>query len=714
MTATLEQFRTAAENADTPLPADIIVDGILHRFTVPGDRAKSDNGWYVFHHGEVAAGAFGCWKRGISETWCSKSYQTMTPAEKTAHIANMEVMKKAREVEQARVHAECREWCSDTWPKAKDATNANPYLKSKGVNAYGLKCFKDSLLVPVWDPWRNIVGMQFIFPDGTKKFKTGSVKAGNSFQIGNISDDGIIIICEGYATGATIHEATKQCVVVAFDAGNLLESARMVRTWGKQHKIIIAADDDHNTAGNPGLTKATEAARDVGGLLAVPVFPSSRGAKDTDFNDLHKISGIGTVKKQIGSAVVVVDQEPQEAAGETKGFEYIEPAAPVFDLSRLRTGAEISAGDYHVNYIIDKLLPEDSITLFYAKGGSGKSTLATQIGGSVETGTPFLGLDTQKRTVVIVDYENPMAILKRRIDVVEGADNVVFWAGQDKPPQLNKPEWEDLKNLVTTLDHPLLIIDTLSSSCSGADILSNKEYAPIMARIVALRNLGATIILLHHTPKQDATKYIGASVIYNQCDHIVAMYPVKSVGQEAEATDDDEAHTYRLGTKDKTRFEHHHLFVEFDDDNGIFKRAEDPQKYILDQLLKIITGCPGIIQTDIICRIGAVASEKKIRGLLKNNEGRLWIIEKLPKNAKSFYPISVWQSGTPIYTDQTAKQKPSVVNDPTKHPCNDTIQGSINTEFGSLAQPITKQAKHPEIEDADFSEIPDFDLSDAA
>ena len=299
----VEAFKQAMQNAGIEPPAEIIADGTLHRFTVAGDRARSNNGWYVLHSDDPAAGSFGCWKRGISETWCAKTYQTMTSAEKTAYTTKIEAMKRQREKELIRIQAECRAWCTDTWAKAKDATNANPYIKRKGVNAYGLKSLKDTLLVPVKDMKEAIHGLQFIAPAGSKKFKTGTNKTGHFFKIGK-SKDKTIIICEGYATGASIHQATGHAVVIAFDTGNLLPVAQSIRSKYPDMKIIVAADDDHANEDNSGLTKATEAARAVNGLLAIPAFTDKREPKDTDFNDLARLVGRDAVKACIEAATI--------------------------------------------------------------------------------------------------------------------------------------------------------------------------------------------------------------------------------------------------------------------------------------------------------------------------------------------------------------------------------------------------------------------------
>ena len=79
-------------------------------------------------------------------------------------------------------------------------------------------------------------------------------------------------MCEGFATGASIHECTGHAVAVAFNAGNLEAVAIALRSKYPDLKIIIAADDDHQTSGNPGLTKANAAVKAAYASLAVPVF----------------------------------------------------------------------------------------------------------------------------------------------------------------------------------------------------------------------------------------------------------------------------------------------------------------------------------------------------------------------------------------------------------------------------------------------------------
>lgn len=265
----IEQFRIAMQTAGLDPPSELLADGALHRYASGGDRSK--NSWYILFGDDLPAGKFGCWKRGFSKVWCSKTHQHLDPGEKVRYASKMEAAKHLRDVELSRLQRECRSWCVDAWKEAKDATSECPYIKRKSIRSYGLKSFMDTLLVPVMDMNGIIHGLQFIAPDGSKKFKTGTAKNGKFFKIGK-SKDNTVIICEGYATGASIHQATGHAVLVAFDSGNLLPVAHNVRTKYPNMKIIIAGDNDSETPGNPGLTKATEAAQAVGGLLAIPVF----------------------------------------------------------------------------------------------------------------------------------------------------------------------------------------------------------------------------------------------------------------------------------------------------------------------------------------------------------------------------------------------------------------------------------------------------------
>ena len=107
-------------------------------------------------------------------------------------------------------------------------------------------------------------------------------------------------------------------MAIAFTCGNLIPVAEVLRAKYPALDIVICADDDSGTDGNPGLTKAAESAKAVNGFLATPVFPESRGAKDTDFNDLARLAGSGEVIDCIENASLASSSSSLEGSKNTQ------------------------------------------------------------------------------------------------------------------------------------------------------------------------------------------------------------------------------------------------------------------------------------------------------------------------------------------------------------------------------------------------------------
>ena len=156
-------------------------------------------------------------------------------------------------------------------------------------------------MIPLLDPLTDqLCNLQFISDTGSKKYLTGGRVKGCCFFIGEPGE--VVCIAEGFATGASVHEATGHAVAIAFDCGNLLPVATAMHTLFPSARIVIAADDDYRTAGNPGLTKAHNAAAAIGGLIAVPDFGADRPDNGKDFNDLAAHGGLDAVRNCIAKA----------------------------------------------------------------------------------------------------------------------------------------------------------------------------------------------------------------------------------------------------------------------------------------------------------------------------------------------------------------------------------------------------------------------------
>lgn len=182
------------------------------------------------------------------------------------------------------------------WCNAAQAQASHQYLQNKAVAVHGLRQAGDALLVPMRDEGGELWNLQTIAPDGTKRFLPGGRISGLFHRIGAPVVDRVAV-AEGYATGASVAEATGIPVAVAFNCGNLEPVGRALRKKYPEARLIYAADNDIETEArigrNPGIEAATAAAKATGGYLA---FPDAG-----DFNDLARARSFD-VAQAIGGA----------------------------------------------------------------------------------------------------------------------------------------------------------------------------------------------------------------------------------------------------------------------------------------------------------------------------------------------------------------------------------------------------------------------------
>ena len=315
MNDAISQFRDAMCAAGLE-PPDVIEPGKLHRFPGVGKRNGNTAGWCkLFDDG--LGGSFGDWSSGFSENWQAKREKPFSTVEREAFKRHVAEAQAQAEAERKARQAEAAAKAAAIWNAAAPAPGDHPYLVRKGIEAHGARLHNGALLIPMRDGG-ELHSLQFIGPDGDKRFLTGGSVAGCYFSIGSTQGAAALCIAEGFATGATIHQATGHPVAVAFNAGNLKAVAQAMRERFPSLPLIVCADDDASTYGNPGLTKANEAAQAVGGLLAVPDFAPERPAGATDFNDMAAARGMDAVRDAIKNAVAPDDGGPGNApAGET-------------------------------------------------------------------------------------------------------------------------------------------------------------------------------------------------------------------------------------------------------------------------------------------------------------------------------------------------------------------------------------------------------------
>ena len=302
MSDALQQFRDALLSVGLT-PPDVIEPGVIHKF--PGyQKGTANRAAWCFMFDDMRGGSYGDFSSGMEGNWQANNAKPYTDSERDNHRVRIEAIKVQNAAELAERHAAAAVSAGIQWDSATPCTT-HAYLTMKGVKAHGLRVNSNgALLVPMIDTTGKKKSIQTITPDGDKRFLSGGKVTGCYHAIGKPTGPGAaLIVCEGYATGASIHEATLQAVAVAFNAGNLEAVASALHTKYPALQIIIAADDDYQNAVNTGLIKATAVALATGALLAVPDFGVNRPDGAKDFNDLHQLSGAAAVKAGIDGAI---------------------------------------------------------------------------------------------------------------------------------------------------------------------------------------------------------------------------------------------------------------------------------------------------------------------------------------------------------------------------------------------------------------------------
>ena len=308
--AVIDRIHVSMLNVGIVCTVLLVLDGLIHRFNIPGDKPNSQNGWYVGFTGNITTVLFGTWKDpGVTHKFCSMSESAMSHEENKAYRKSLDQTRIKLAEELARRHAKCRKTAVYVLGKATTRDiNCNEYVTRKQITPFNAKTSdQGNLIVPMSNVNGELQSLQFIQSDGTKRFLRNTEKKGNFCFVGDVGislDKATeVVICEGYATACSIHMATGYPVIAAFDAGNLKPVAVAIHHKYPSMKIIIAGDDDIEIEDNPGLNKATQAAIAVGGLLAMPSFKDHAG--NTDFNDMFIEQGAVSVLDQIDAAKLI-------------------------------------------------------------------------------------------------------------------------------------------------------------------------------------------------------------------------------------------------------------------------------------------------------------------------------------------------------------------------------------------------------------------------
>ncbi len=505
-----EAFRDAAQASGLVID-QVVADGEIHRVTTTSSKRNEEDGWYVLHtDGTVPVGIFGSWKEPSFESkWVADIGRELSLREKTEQEKWLRELRERRDAAKRKAQEEAAAYADELVGALSDASDEHPYLVAKGVKAYGIKVDgAGRLVIPITGIDGQVQTYQTIRPDTfDKRYLKGGKKEGGFFEIrGNRR---IVFVCEGYATGATIHEATGATVILAFDCNSLMAIAKVAREMYPAARIIIGADNDHATDGNPGITKARLAARSINGEIVYPEFapqdiPEDSPKRVTDFNDLARVRGMDEVVHQLSIVTSI--------------------SASAFRFVRVD---DLELKD--ICWLVENYVEADSLSQLFGDPGCGKSFVAIDIACCVATGHPWHGNEVTQGPVFYIAGEGHNGLARRfkawEIGNGVSLDGAPLYKSQRAATLYDASEAAIVSEAINTMIHEsgekprLIIIDTLARNMGGDENSTEDMNAFINHLDLYFRQkYGACVMIVHHSGAMDKDRSRGSTALRGALD----------------------------------------------------------------------------------------------------------------------------------------------------------------------------------------------------
>lgn len=345
ITDVYSKFKDALNSAG--LEIDIpMMDGILRRVRVNGDKGAQKSGAYVGYIDGIPAGFIQNFKTGFIGNWKYEKLDISPYSDELIYSKKTQILSKdntvfiqrqlQREKELENEYKKTAKILYDEFLTAKFAVLDHTYfIKKRVYKNYGLKQDRfGNLLMPLFDINEKFWSLQRIFPNGNKMIgallsnkqkqnseKLLAKKRGNFFVLSDdmdIYDKNLVklnieallkynkvYLCEGFATAASVCEACKMPVIVGIDVGNLEFVVQNFSARFCNIHIIIAADNDSKKEKESGFNIGKEKAMQIKNnfknvSVCIPIFNDTEISSGySDFNDLYNSRGIDEVKRQL-------------------------------------------------------------------------------------------------------------------------------------------------------------------------------------------------------------------------------------------------------------------------------------------------------------------------------------------------------------------------------------------------------------------------------
>ena len=471
-----------------------------------------------------------------------RSYVSSDEFRKKAEASRKEREKKQRDAQNRAV-----ETARTFWHDLKNADEGHPYCSKKQVNCYGLKLnpATNALAVPLKDIHGNLLSIQWIFPDGNKRYFENAPLDGAFFSIAldNINDCNIdtpILITEGYATAAKVYELTGLPVVAAMSCHKLSQVAKIFRSKFKKHKIFIMADDDKlteiNRGSNPGIREAQKALNEAkANAVIIPPFKSPHDGSDWD--DFALTYGDEEALRILHERInweCLSDEQKKEITIRKKLAEARHWLNPQANLPEQK--------------FIGGLFPVGFLSVLVAPSGTGKTIFMQKfvsdlsIGGTIFDG--FVDEEPERKALIFAGEAGYEMLIRRGASMKWPINPQNVPVIDQRECELNDIQimldttegWKNIMRYVDMEKPDIVFIDTFSAF-HESDENKATEMKPIIRNLAKLaHDKEIAVVLVHHSRKRSAKErtlsfsqddVIGSSILNRLAGLIVGIEPMK-------------------------------------------------------------------------------------------------------------------------------------------------------------------------------------------
>lgn len=502
-------------------PPSIILDGKLHRFSTNG-KPDDDAGWYVGFSDNLPSAAYGNWRTGEGGKWRANLGRPITIIEMRQFNERMRQIQEIKERELTEKREAAAETCAAGWQELQPASPDHWYLQAKKVKPHGARQKDQTLVLPIFSIDRTIQSLQYIYKkdDKTeKRYHQGGKKAGGFFVLGELDGANSFFICEGFATGASIFEATGLPVVIAFDSGNLAPVAKALRERYPGSTITIAGDND---ASGTGQKAAELAAKETNATVVLPPIEGQ------DFNDLS-----------------------------SSGYDIRTILMPQSNKLKIIRSDDLDDDFTPPDEVVQGLFVGSEVSVLYGASNSGKTFLACEIARSVAMGLDFMGRRVDQGDVLYLATESPHSI-KTRIQAINkyhATRTTGIHIAQAQVNLYTNPEWQaEIIEAAKSNGCRMIVCDTLARITAGANENSGQDMGPIIEALDAIaKQTGAAVIVVHHSGKDQTKGARGWSGLYGAVDAEIEVKEVEgirsfSVTKQRQLGTKEEVQTFSLET----------------------------------------------------------------------------------------------------------------------------------------------------------------------